>query len=210
VQKTAPTTAKDVVAIIRQKISNAEQAGVSQVPLSNLRGLIDQIDRDASADLAKTPFGLLFTANHETALAKYRVRVDFSLEQFKSVIAIGQTALKSMFLINGGAAVAVLAFVGHLATSINTVHAIRPFALPLGCFVTGLLLVTIAAGVAYLAQRVYVTKGTTKGKGRRIGNWLNGLIIIICLLSVAAFALGSWFAYVALANFEEAARAATV
>ena len=43
-------TAKDVVAIIRQKICDAEQAGVSQVPLSNLRGLIDQIDRDTGYD----------------------------------------------------------------------------------------------------------------------------------------------------------------
>ena len=43
-------TAKDVVAIIRQKICDAEQAGVSQVPLSNLRGLIDQIDRDTGFD----------------------------------------------------------------------------------------------------------------------------------------------------------------
>jgi len=198
-------TTKEVVTIIRQKISEAEQTGATEVLLSSLRTLIDQIDRDTSADPSKTPFGLLFTASHEIRLAKYRVRVDFSLEQFKAVIAVGQIALKSMFLINGGAAIAVLAFVGHLATSVNTMHAIRPFAFPLGCFVAGLLLVTIASGLTYIAQRAFVTKGAIKGKGRRIGNQLNALIVGICLLSVVAFAVGSWFAYVALANLECAA-----
>lgn len=103
-----------------------------------------------------------------------------------------------MFLINGGAAVAVLAFVGHLATASGSKDAIKAFALPLGCFVFGLLLVTIASGITYLAQRAYATQR----KGRRIGNRLNGLIIVFCALSVVAFTVGSWFAYAALANFE--------
>jgi len=166
------------------------------VPLSNLQLLIDQIDRNTSADPAKTPFGLLFTANHETALAKYRVRVDFALEQFKSVTTVGQSALKSMFLVNGGAAVAVLAFAGHLATSAGA-RAVQTLAFPLACFVVGLLLVTIASGLTYLAQRAYATKQ------RQRGNRLNVAIIVIGTFSVVAFATGSWFAYAAVATFSQ-------
>jgi len=47
--------ARDVLTIIRQKISDAEQAGVREVPLSNLRRLIDQIEQGISGDQAKTP-----------------------------------------------------------------------------------------------------------------------------------------------------------
>ena len=43
-------TARDVIRIIQQKISDAEQAGVREVPLSNLRRLIDQIDERISDD----------------------------------------------------------------------------------------------------------------------------------------------------------------
>jgi len=43
-------TPRDVITIIRQKLSNAEQAGVREVPLSNLRRLIDQIDERISDD----------------------------------------------------------------------------------------------------------------------------------------------------------------
>ena len=50
-------TARDVLTIIRQKISDAEQAGVREVPLSNLRRLIDQIEQGISGDQAKTPHG---------------------------------------------------------------------------------------------------------------------------------------------------------
>ena len=50
-------TARDVITTIRQKISDAEQAGVREVPLSNLRRLIDQIEQGISADQAKTPDG---------------------------------------------------------------------------------------------------------------------------------------------------------
>jgi hypothetical protein len=50
-------TAREVLTIIRQKISDAEQAGVREVPLSNLRRLIDQIEQGISGDPAKTPRG---------------------------------------------------------------------------------------------------------------------------------------------------------
>jgi hypothetical protein len=48
-------TARDVIRIIQQKISDAEEAGVREVPLLNLRRLIDQIEQDILGDHAKTP-----------------------------------------------------------------------------------------------------------------------------------------------------------
>src|SRR5262245_63504768 len=48
---------RDVITIIRQKISDAEQAGVREVPLPNLRRLIDQIEQGIPGDPAKNPGG---------------------------------------------------------------------------------------------------------------------------------------------------------
>jgi hypothetical protein len=62
--------AKDVIAIVREQASEAERRGSTQIPIANLRILLQQIDRDASADPEKTPLGLFFKAKHETALAK--------------------------------------------------------------------------------------------------------------------------------------------
>jgi hypothetical protein len=50
-------TAREVLTVIRQKISDAEQAGVSEVPLPKLRRLIDQIEQGIPGDPAKIPGG---------------------------------------------------------------------------------------------------------------------------------------------------------
>jgi len=50
-------TPRDVITIIRQKISDAEQAGVREVPLPKLRRLIDQIEQGTPGDPAKNPRG---------------------------------------------------------------------------------------------------------------------------------------------------------
>jgi hypothetical protein len=48
-------TARDVIRIIQQKISDAEQAGVREVPLLNLRRLIDQIEQDILVIMQRLP-----------------------------------------------------------------------------------------------------------------------------------------------------------
>ena len=50
-------TARELVTILRQKISDAEQAGVREVPLSNLRRLIDQIEQDKIDSVCGTRSG---------------------------------------------------------------------------------------------------------------------------------------------------------
>jgi len=50
-------TPRDVITIIRQKLSDAEQAGVREAPLPNLRRLIDQIEQGIQGDPAKNPGG---------------------------------------------------------------------------------------------------------------------------------------------------------
>ena len=46
-----------MITILRQKISDAEQAGVREVPLSNLRRLIDQIEQDKIDSVCGTRSG---------------------------------------------------------------------------------------------------------------------------------------------------------
>ena len=69
-------TPRDVITIIRQKISDAEQAGVREVPLSNLRRLTDQIEQDISGDHAKTP--------HRTQSGNSRSKLNTDIGNFRS------------------------------------------------------------------------------------------------------------------------------
>jgi hypothetical protein len=62
-------------------------------------------------------------------LAGYAAQTAADLELFKSVISTANIAIKSLININGGAAVELLAFVGHLLSTRGK-QLVHGFALP--------------------------------------------------------------------------------
>jgi len=75
---------------------------------------------------------------------------------FRSAITAGQSAIKSSFLLNGGAAVALLAFIGHLATIDKSY--VATFASSLLPFAYGALAISITSGFTYLSQWLYASE----------------------------------------------------
>jgi hypothetical protein len=91
----------------------------------------------------------------EASLAKYHWDKDSSLEMFKSVIASGQNSLKACMLMHAGACIAMLAFIGNLASSAETRLFIPQLAEVMLWFVVGVLVVSIAYGATYWTQHCY-------------------------------------------------------
>jgi len=116
-----------------------------------------------------------------------------NLELFKSVIESGQNAIKAAFLLNGGAAVAMLAFIGNLARY-NT-EKISVFSESLLYFVLGTLLVSIIYGITYLSQWFYASD-----KNKKIGFRLNIASIILGVTSYLYFAYCAYKAYLAFST----------
>jgi hypothetical protein len=181
-------TTKETIQFIREAVRDAQEKGESSIPAENLQQFLNHLD---SGQVDKD-IGLLFTARKETTLAKYRARADAQLELFKSVIQSGQAALKSLFLLNGGAAVAVLALIGHLSTSTIAAAQVNKFAVPLLSFACGLAFAAMASGFTYLVQRAYSTRN------RRHGERLNHVVVLLSIGSLVAFAVGCGFAYAAI------------
>jgi hypothetical protein len=92
---------------------------------------------------------------HASDLAEYSAKSAAGLELFKSVIETAKVAIQSLIWINGGAAVALLAFIGHLATTPNVRVPIGSFALPLLCFVIGVWSAALFAASISLGQKLY-------------------------------------------------------
>ena len=103
---------------------------------------------------------VLYKANLQRWVEEHKNAHSHQVEMFRSVISAGQSALRSAFLMNGGGAVAVLAFIGNLAN--NDPQRIPSLAPSLTVFVTGVLLVTVASGATYLSQWFYahLSKGS--------------------------------------------------
>ena len=82
---------------------------------------------------------------------------DHTLEAFKQLSLSGQSAIKACFIINGGAAVAWLAFIGHAIEEVrltdNPWHDLLKIQIPF-CF--GVLLSACAFGVTYIANLWFV------------------------------------------------------
>lgn len=112
------------------------------------------------------------------------------LEMFKSVIQSGQAAVKTAFLMNGGASVAILAFIGKLTESNK--QSIPDFAWTLTLFVTGVFLISATAGLTYLSQWLYAGESARK---QEAGFVLNIGAIIIGLGSYGMFIWGMTAAY---------------
>ena len=119
---------------------------------------------------------------------------------FKSVVEAGINALKSSMIINGGAAIALLAFIGNIlkepkASSVISVSCIG-YALLI--FVLGTGFGGTATGSRYLSQFFYskalekMLTGKEKSFSLYIGHIINFLTVTLGILSFAAFFYGGW------------------
>src|SRR5258707_4450487 len=76
-------------------------------------------------------------------------------ETFKGLISLSIEALKALLLINGGAAIAILAYLGNLASRTSLAH-LPEVKNALLCFAGGVFATALAFIVAYFTQlRLY-------------------------------------------------------
>ena len=114
---------------------------------------------------------------------------------FRSVIDAGQAAIKSAFLVNGGGAVAMLAYVSRLGDQNPT--AVPTFAESLLWFTIGVFLAAALSGLTYFSQFFYASYRKTP---RTIGTGFHVLAVISGLASYAAFIKGMDIAYISFAG----------
>ena len=114
-------------------------------------------------------------------------------EMFRSVITAGQGAIKSSFLLNGGASVALLAFIGHLA-QIDTGR-VPEFAPSLLLFALGVLAIAVTSGLTYFSQWLY------GGSFKKTGFAFNIVCIVLGLVSYGLFTWGLLATYSAFVAY---------
>jgi hypothetical protein len=149
-------------------------------------------------------------------LAVYEQNTRRSLESVRAGNASGTEAIKAATLINGGAAVAMLAFIGHLA-SINAATASNDLALSLFMFVAGTWLGVVASGTAYIFQITSFASLQHEFAGKeakddgdekransehersnalmRRGMWINAITVLLVTTALILFAWGCCSAY---------------
>jgi hypothetical protein len=179
---------KDYALALKNAVIRLRNEGVKEVPCD---GLISCLD-----DMLKEP------PEEPTVviLERYRAQIQhwveqnkaveaFNLEMFRAVLACGQSAMKNAMLINGGAGVALLAFIGHVWDKTLAAASVKGLTWSLLLFMSGVLASAVAAGTTYLAQAFYASDW------QRTGYAINYVTIGLVVMSYLAFAMGGYEAY---------------
>ncbi len=187
--KSFATELRDVIRSIR------DEQGVSEIKSDNLIAYLEEIINSPEEEI--TPAQMeKYKAELQVWIKQNETVQAEKIEMFRSVILSGQNALKTAFLMNGGATVALLAFLGKLSDQHQGKIAV--FASALVVFVIGVLAITVASGLTYLSQWFYAHSEPWK---RKIGHVLNFLTIALGLASYGFSIWGTVRAYKAFVGF---------
>jgi len=179
-------------------IQAAEDKGIKEIQLKNFKAYLkeikDIVKEQEEKDALQTQRDLAFYAAKNTSrIEHYKARIKRISDGFNAVITIGQGALKSGALINGGACIAILAFIGNILT--KDASMISGLSTALCIFGFGVFFAAAASGSTYLAQANYETK---KIKRARL---INNVTIAIVILSYASFLGGGLKSYLTIQDW---------
>lgn len=127
-------------------------------------------------------------------------------ETYKSLITISVECLKILAIVNGGAAVAVLTYVGNVVTRTSDHHldiarAYIVSALIIICYCTGLFFTLVAFILAYCVQLQLFQEERARAEGtvpRLKHGWFLWTAIVLLLFSACLFFAGCVVAAIAL------------
>ena len=117
-------------------------------------------------------------------------REEHAIETYRSLISITLAGLKTLMLINGGAVVAILAYLGQSPQG----PVLAPRVLwPLGAFVAGVVFCVFAFLGSYQTQFALYNEAVHQQPSRGIAHmtWQR-ITIALVLLSCASFAIGAF------------------
>lgn len=117
--------------------------------------------------------------------AKWAHSRAWQIENMRGVLGFAQAGLKAFTLVNAGAIVALLAFLGNVWTK-GVVG--DPFIQAMSYFAAGVFVAALAAALSYVTQLYY---SSDEEKDYAIGKRWHKATGVVALLSLAFFAVGS-------------------
>ncbi len=171
--------------MLRDALIKLREEGKSFVHIRSLENFLDEQETDAIESDKDQQLYLKF--RHETILAVNIAKWDFQKEGVRATINSGQVAMRAAIMINGGAAVAILAFLGHLV-SVNSSE-VSGIANAMFAYIIGVLCATLSTGSNYCSA--YVASSDKK----EIFYFFNIISILLIIGSYSAFFIGGYCAY---------------
>jgi hypothetical protein len=186
--------AVEAIQHVRDVLSETKKRGVDAVQIEAFDNFLEDFSKGAPTMGAEE-------AKRRTTvdIERWKIQNTFEVEMFKAVIEAGQTALRSALLINGGAAAALLAFLGNLLTktpSANSGTLVSGVGFALLIFVCSLGSAGVASGFRYLSQFCYAHQnGDCANSWIAAGHVMNFTSVALGVASFGGFFWGGYMAY---------------
>lgn len=127
-------------------------------------------------------------------LDEWRHHREWYRENDKAVIALSQTAQRNLILINAGAAIALLTFIGNLLVKGSDTERFVP---AIAWFAAGVSLGTVTTVLSYATQLIY---GHDEGKYVNVGKWFHGAAVLVGVAALGTFIGGCVVTYQAFVH----------
>jgi hypothetical protein len=191
---------KQFIDQMKAVIESVRSEGTKEITCESLIKYLNDVGESASSqpdDTNATTVELeQYKAKVQLQAAAYRHDHEANLEMFRSVIQTGQGAIKSSFLLNGGASLAILAFIGHLA-KVDSAK-VSEFADCILPFSFGVLFIAIVSGGTYLTQCMY---SSSKSWVNKTGVVLQIATVLLTIVSYGMYVWGLMRTYQSFAVF---------
>jgi len=174
---------KEVAQQLREIIQGMKANGTSSIDVDALIAYLRKVEADPNA-VATAGDQERSWQDQENARTNAKLLESHNNATYQMVNAAGEAAAKALFLLNGGAAIAMLAFVGQLAA--RGIEWAAPFGQPLLGFGWGALGAAGVYGCRYFAH--WAWRPTKKEWHETCGHILNGLSIALGFVSFLLFA----------------------
>ena len=185
---------KEIINNIRNAVNDAKQQNQDVISVDALHNYLNALENeisetDESNNRQHEASLTEYRAENERNIAHYNAQQLHAIEMFRSIINYGTVVLKSAILINGGAAVALLAFIGNIWTKGITPTSVVPLTSSIAYFSFGVLSATIGTATSYFTQYYYGTEH------QRAGVVFHYLTVFFVVGSYILFSLGSLGTY---------------
>jgi hypothetical protein len=147
---------KELAGQMKEMIKELKSEGAISINCEDLIGYLDEVEHLPNAELSTADIER-YKAELQNWVESGKQAHDERKEMFKSIIAYGQGAIKSLFLLNAGAVVVMLTFVTHLAKSDLKV---TEFVNSIWWFAIGVFAAALVAVLAYVCQLLYNWQNT--------------------------------------------------
>jgi hypothetical protein len=191
-------TAKELIDRLRGELGALKAQGHATVAVAALEEYLSTVEpvvgaRPQTPNEAEEAVWRIASHNLEIWKQQTSMRHEFGLAAYKSMIEAAQSGLRVLMVINGGAAVALLAFLGNVLAAGNPTARL-PLSLPAinGAMATFVAGVALASGSSIFRFFTYLASAN---EWRKRETAFNAVAIALGASSLAAFILGACGAY---------------